>query len=311
MTDIKAKPQAQSRCKSIDNKDGKVYLDGELVYNFDVETDYYPSYYDPFYKSVLENKQFTPLFEFNHASEGITVMGNRGSYVVGLIWIHDYSDPELRKITISDIKYGTDDMTPSYTIDYEKNKLERSETIGVNRQTDELDYENKIIVDYDAKLTSLPPIQTERKIVVMGKGDPVLADYLDNFIGSIEGAYRAPHAYATEFGFTIINKPLYGRVLVRTAPDSRFYLSFERNDEGVLVGEFVRTRLIPHHEGIRKGEILGCLADGTPVYISYYDPMGSGKLITRLQYEDYLRQRRDIVAQQAGFPTVLADLLGF
>lgn len=170
--------------------------------------------------------------------------------------------------------------------------------------------DTQIILDYKAPS---PPVkmEKERKIVVISPSDPVLGQYLDYFIGSVEGDYVAPYAYTTPGGITIINKPIYGRVILRSAPDSRFYLSYERDDNGTLVGEFVRTRLIPFREKIIAGEMEGCLSDGTPVYISYYDPGGSGRQITRQEYEAYLAQRRFAVAHVAGIPDVLAGLLGY
>lgn len=220
---------------------------------------------------------------------------------------------------------------PSYRI--KSNKLVKIIEIVSNSL---LEFE---ILDYTS-INDVKPPKHEGKLVSSSvlaviaqpeASDNVLEPYLNNFIALLSGqqstttssyAWTSSHMYRVhtpvlETGktveFLIINKPITGFVHMRTV-DNRFYLKYERTSEGALIGEMVRTQLIPYHEQPTSLEVAGCIEDGgqsVPVYFSYYDPAGSGKQITRKEYEQYLKERAYIVQENTGFPRELTQLLDF
>lgn len=297
MTDIKSPSTIDNKCKTITRKETSqeltVYLDGKIAYyvNKNIQSVRYPppNYADPLYRGIL--------------SENIDDIAGRQH-----IEEFHYLSPNDRISTrVGSLDVVSDRKRPNDTV----LKMGRVDKYIIhNNILQEVSPNVKTLLRYNAPNQQVYT-GSERKAVALTKFDPQLGSMLDYFVGSIEGNYTLVSPYDTSEGFTIINKPIYGRAIFRTAPDSAFYLSYERNVDGVLVGEMVRSRLMPYREAKESSEIEGCLSDGTPVYLSYYDPGGSGKSITREEYDNYARQRREIIQGQTGLPNVLTGLLGF
>lgn len=137
--------------------------------------------------------------------------------------------------------------------------------------------------------------------------------HLCPFIGIIAATseYVAPFLYDTGYGFYINIGPIYGSVDVNNI-DGSFMLSFKRSFEsGKLVDQYIRTPFIPYSELLEKDEYEVTINISTKEtwYVRYYDPFGSGKIISHDQYKRYQNERQ--LALGDIFPTVLQDLLGY
>lgn len=222
-------------------------------------------------------------------------------------------------IPFIDNKYATNTLALSYDRKTEYHTYNDKLLIGDRKGKTLSDY--KVVLNYED--LSIPPlISKESRVVVLLEPEPyssALRHYLNTFIAILSGDYIIPHPYEvkspTGGSFTIINEPIYGQVRLHGV-DGRFYLQYTRNKEGALVGEVIRTRLIPCYEDPEEEEIEGCLvldqleSDSlVPVYFSYYHPDGSGKQITR---EEYIKLRSKIIYESVStLPKELTDLLGF
>jgi hypothetical protein len=123
--------------------------------------------------------------------------------------------------------------------------------------------------------------------------------------------YVAPFLYDTGYGFYINIGPIYGSVDVNNI-DGSFMLSFKRSFEsGKLVDQYIRTPFIPYSELPEKDEYEVTINTSTKEtwYVRYYDPFGSGKVISYDEYKKYQNERQ--LALGGIFPTVLQDLLGY
>lgn len=183
---------------------------------------------------------------------------------------------------------------------------------------DNKELRQRSIIDYQFPDAN-PLSSTEERVIVTGEIEgnynnhktlTVLSFYLNNFIGILRGNYLLHHSFNTSHGFTIVALPMCGSVQVYTT-DGLFHISYHRNDDGVLVGEMARARFTPFMRNKAREEIEDHLEDGTPVYLSYYDPMGSGERISREEYQHYMTQRAGIIQEKTGFPKELSNLLGF
>jgi hypothetical protein len=142
-------------------------------------------------------------------------------------------------------------------------------------------------------------------IVQVSPTNARLHNHLNNLICRLEGnlslnVYPTPHNYSIVFGSPV------GRVIVRTVPDNRFYMSYTADEDGKLVGEFTTTLFIPFHEERCSTETLECTPEG-PVYRSYYHPDTGSNTLTQQDFQCYLKTRRNIVSTH--LPLVLTDLL--
>lgn len=288
MTDVKG-----VKCKTISRRGNETLLDGKVVYTGDPygEIQYYPQYIDPFYNPILDKKtnEYVDAFaqedNFDDFTHAITRAGDPLYTIRGRLQTIFESSEEIK------ISFVSSDSNYSYNMyngSMERNVGNNSTSLTENKSVKE----------------------THRKIVAI----PIDIDhtpYLDMFIGSIEGIYTLSKSYTVQEGYTIVTAPIYGFAILRTAPDSRFYMSFERADNGNFVGQMVRSRLMPRARNATEGESEACLPDGTPVYISYYDPAGSGKRITKQEFDTYMATRAAGVSAYTPLPDVLSGLLGF
>lgn len=245
---------------------------------------------------IIDNKRLSPLI--NDYSLNFTtrkahffpsyydpLFGDLGPSKEKIITLHPYCsknmDFSVGNITIAQTFSGQSIICEGNHVKYEINKdilyqVERGKRAPL------LSYDT--CTDHFAS--------TERIPTLFAQADPHLGHLLDYFIGTVEGKYVIPCAYTTKEGWTIVNKPIGGKVLIRTCPDTRFYLSYERSAKGVLVGKCIRSRLIPMWEHRMHGETEEYIQDAGyqhPVYVSYYDPGGSGRCITKEEYEYYMR----------------------
>lgn len=318
MADRKVVCSVIDKVKSADGSE-ETSLDGKLVYKTAppagfVRITYYPAFIDPFYAPILNtDRKNADLIISDDVRSGLSPRHHLArERLTTTINIRDMSF-SIFLTPLNTVQDEENMELPYYAI--HDNKLhELSE--NKNFMMDGKPYNNRVISDYKAPMGALKQ-EKERKIVVIGQADPVLDSLTNYFIGSLEGpesGYIAPYAYDTQRGFTIIGAPLYGHVLLRTAPDSRFYLSYYRNNNGALVGEVIRSRLIPGYEQKQANEMEGCIVDNgvpTPVYFSYYDLLGSGQQLTIAQYKEFLAQKAAIVQEQTNLPKELVGLLGF
>lgn len=298
----------EKKCGVIEQKRDKVFLDGVEVYesNLDLNyvviwnTQFFPTYFDPFYKPILDDSKrsllFTSKYSFYDGAIPHIIDSQRGNTKVTSEGGEGYSGTGVNSFYDGKPRYDLEDDT-----DIVGRTVNDVKTGGVVS-----------LEEFPLNAGDKSTMHTERKIVAIsvGRNSPIDI-YTDCFIGSIEGAYRLSKSYAASEGFTIVGGPIYGFVILRTAPDSRFYMSFERADNGNLVGQVIRTRLMPFLEKARAGETEACLSDGTPVYVSYYDPMGSGKAISKAEFDGYLAIKAAGVRAFTPLPDVLTGLLGF
>lgn len=322
MNDVKSTDNKKAPC-SLTREDNIISWNDVEVYSYGGNDDavitvsYYPRYFDPIYAPLAVDGQGKP--------EDLSKIDLENDYAPAILYIKkngvmtQVSAQFARSIgtesggSLTNIDMYINDPINEYRIF--SNSIE-----GYHRNIDDNKYSSEVGIEL-LSYKDAPETHTEqeRKIVIFAdpateSKDP-LHRYLNQFFGTVEGFYVAPYACTVLRGLTIITRPIYGFVRLRTFPDSRFYLQYERNDKGIVVGEVIRTRFIPFMETATRGEIEGCFEDQdgnlVPVCYSYYDPAGSGKRITREEYQAYLRQRKNLINELTALPTVLTNLLGF
>lgn len=85
---------------------------------------------------------------------------------------------------------------------------------------------------------------------------------------------------------------IMGKIEIRTFPDDRFYVSFETDELGNPIGEFLRTPFIPMKEFSASDEYQVVVGDELR-YARYYHPI-TKKQIKREEYEEYLLFKQQV-----------------